>query len=70
MAKDRDADGMHIYALENDNEALSLRVADLELSLRGLTEFLKKCDLPYRVVSPILVELEEKLEREVSSYQV
>ena len=62
--------GMQIYNLENQNEALGLRVADLERALRDIESFLKECDLPYRAVNELLTEIGEKLELDVSEYLV
>lgn len=66
----KDDEGMQIYELENQNEALSLRVADLERSLRDIAGFLSQSDLPYRVVSRKLAEISEKLDRGLSSYRI
>ena len=67
---DEEALSMQIYDLENQNEALALRIDDLECVLRNIDAFLKECDLPYRAVNELLAEIREKLERDVSSYRV
>jgi hypothetical protein len=65
-----DDEAMELYALENSMEAMANRIGDLERILADLGIFLRKSDLPYRVVAPWVEAIDQKIERELSSYRV
>lgn len=65
----REYEGMRLYELENENEALLNQVADLKNTLGTLYGFLETSPLPYKIVNEKLVEIGELLARETNSYR-
>jgi hypothetical protein len=65
-----DDEARELYELENKIDAMANRIGDLESILTHLGIFLRKSDLPYRVVAPWVEAIDQKIERELSSYRV